>query len=244
MAIDPTPFPDLFPSPENRFSLRERSSGERPRERLRRLGPEALSEAELLALLLGTGRRGRSAHELAAVHLAAEGGLSGLARREAVYLARLDGLGEAKAATLCAALEIGRRLARAELSDRPTLASPERVAAWLRSRAGDWPQERVGALLLDARNRLLYDREIVRGSLESASVVPRDVLRRCLLDDAAAFVLYHNHPSGDPTPSRDDVDFTRALAAATRQVGIRFLDHVVVGREGCVSLAQRGLLGV
>ena len=242
MAANPIPpYPEAASFPSG-FRLRESASGERPRERLRRLGPEALSETELLALLLSTGRRGRSALELAAEHLAAEGGLSGLARREAVYLARLDGVGAAKAATLAAALEIGRRLARAELSDRPTLATPDRVAAWLRSRAGDWPQERVGALVLDARNRLLYDREIVRGSLEAAAVVPRDVLRRCLLDDAAAFVLYHNHPSGDPTPSRDDVDFTRALAAASRQVGIRFLDHVVVGREGCVSMSQRGLV--
>jgi len=228
--------------PPSGILLREMPPAERPRERLLRLGPEALSDAELVAILLRSGTPGRSALDVAAGHLAREGGLSGMARRDAGYLARLSGIGPVKSISLTAALELGRRAARNSASEKPMLGQPGRVASYLSARAAEWPQERVGALMLDMRHRLVFDREIVRGSLDSAAVVPRDVLRQVMLDDAAAFILYHNHPSGDPTPSRDDVDFTRALVAASRQLGLRLLDHVIVGREGCVSLSERGLL--
>jgi DNA repair protein RadC len=237
---DPTDPPSSRSSPTR--SLREIPSEQRPRERLWRLGGEALSDAELLAILIRTGLPDRSALDLAAEALAREGGLAGLARREPGQIARLAGFGTAKAAELSAALEIGRRLSRAAACQRPLFGSPERVAAYLLARAADWPQERIGALVLDSRNRLLFDREIVRGSLDAAAASPRDILRRCLVDDGSGFVLYHNHPSGDPTPSRDDVDFTRGLARAAEQIGVRFVDHVVVGREGCVSLRGRGLM--
>lgn len=223
-----------------RTMLRELPEDERPRERLLRLGPEALADAELVAILLRCGTRRDSALGLAEGLLAGEGGLAGLARRDSAYLSRSAGLGAARSATLAAAFETGRRAARAGAGRRPLLSDASRVIAWLQPRAADWPEERVGLLVLDARHRLVFDREIVRGSLDQAAVTPRDVFRRALLDDAASVILYHNHPSGDPTPSRDDLIFTRALVEGGETVGIRVVDHVVVGRDGCVSLAARG----
>jgi len=217
-------------------------SDARPAERLVRRGPDTLSNVELVACLLDTSARSRESLALASTLL--EGGLCAFARRDYRAQLYLQDLGLPVASRLAATVELARRIGTVELPTQPLLGNPERVASYLRARAADWPQERVGALLLDLRHRLLVDREIIRGSLESAAVVPRDVLRHCLLENASAFILYHNHPSGDPTPSRDDIEFTRALNQAAKHVGIRFLDHVVVGREGCVSLSLRGLLEI
>jgi len=217
-------------------------SDEYPAERLVRRGPETLSNVELVACLLGPSARPREPLALATTLL--EGGLGAFASRDYRAQLYLHDLGLPIASRLAATLELARRLGTLELPNQPLLGNPERVASYLRARAASWPEERVGALLLDMRQRLLVDREIIRGSLESAAVVPRDVLRHCLLENSSAFILYHNHPSGDPTPSRDDVEFTRALNQAAKHVGLRFLDHVVVGREGCVSLSLRGLLDV
>jgi len=215
-------------------------SDEHPSERLIRRGPDTLSNIELVACLLGGSARARQPLALASTLL--EGGLGAFARRDYGAQFYLNDLGLSIASRLAASIELAKRIGTPELPNQPLLGSPERVASYLRARAADWPQERVGTLLLDLRQRLLVDREIIRGSLESAAVVPRDVLRHCLLENASAFIVYHNHPSGDPTPSRDDIEFTRALGQAAKQVGIRFLDHIIVGREGCVSLSARGLI--
>jgi DNA repair protein RadC len=216
---------------------------ERPRERLARLGAAALSGEELLALLLGSGLPGESALDSARRILAAHGGLSGLAGLSGAELSRERGIKQARASVLLAALEIGRRLAVQALSGRDLLNEPALVKDYLRRARGDGTQERTGVLYLNARNRLLKDDpEIYRGTRDRAVVEPREILTRALLSNAAGLILYHNHPSGDPSPSREDREFTRRLSAAAESVGLRLLDHVVVGREGCVSFREAGLM--
>jgi DNA repair protein RadC len=158
-------------------------------------------------------------------------------------LAREKGVGRARASAIEAAIEVGRRLASETLSARDLMNEPALVKEYLRRTHGDGTQERTGALYLNARNRLLRDDpEIYRGTLDRAVVEPRELLKRALLSNAAALIVYHNHPSGDPSPSREDREFTRRLASAADLVGLRLLDHVVVGREGCVSFREAGLL--
>jgi DNA repair protein RadC len=225
------------------FRISDLPLEERPRERLARLGAAALSGEELLALLLGSGLRGESALDSARRILAAHGGLAGLAGLSGAELRRERGIKQARASVLLAALEIGRRLAAEALSGRDLLNEPALVKEYLRRARGDGTQERTGVLYLNARNRLLKDDpEIYRGTLDRAVVEPREILKRALLSNAAGLILYHNHPSGDPSPSREDREFTRRLSAAAESVGLRLLDHVVVGREGCVSFREAGLM--
>ncbi|HEX4441493.1 MAG TPA: DNA repair protein RadC [Thermoanaerobaculia bacterium] len=225
------------------FRMRDLPAEERPRERLMRLGPSALTHEELVSLLLRTGTPSESALERARTLLAAHGGLSGLAGASPEELSREAGVGPVRAATIAAAIEIGRRLPAETLSGRDLLNEPRLVKEYLRQAQSDDSQERTGALFLNARNRLLKnDPEIYRGTLDRAVVEPREILRRALIGRAAGVILYHNHPSGDPTPSREDRDFTRRLASASESVGIRLLDHIVVGREGCVSFREAGLM--
>jgi len=225
------------------FRISDLPLEERPRERLARLGAAALSGEELLALLLGSGLRGESALDSARRLLAAHGGLAGLAGLSGAELRRERGIKTARASVLLAALEIGRRLAAQVLSGRDLLNEPALVKEYLRRARGDGTQERTGVLYLNARNRLLKDDpEIYRGTLDRAVVEPREILKRALLSNAAGLILYHNHPSGDPSPSREDREFTRRLSAAAESVGLRLLDHVVVGREGCVSFREAGLM--
>jgi len=225
------------------FRICDLPSDERPRERLLRLGPGALTNEELLALLLRTGIPGESALDRARSLLAARGGLLGLAGAAALELSGERGIGPTRASAIVAALEIARRLPAETLSGRDLMNEPRLVKEFLRQAQADDAQERTGALFLNARNRLLKnDAEIYRGTLDRAVVEPREILRRALIGKAAGVILYHNHPSGDPTPSREDREFTRRLAAACESVGVRLLDHIVVGREGCVSFREAGLL--
>jgi DNA repair protein RadC len=225
------------------FRICDLPSDERPRERLTRLGPASLSNEELVALLLRTGIAGSSALDRARSLLATRGGLIGLAGSSAAELASERGIGPARAAAIAAAIEIARRLPAETLDGRDLLNEPRLVKEFLRQSQADDAQERTGALFLNARNRLLKnDPDIYRGTLDRAVVEPREILRRALIGRAAAVILYHNHPSGDPTPSREDREFTRRLAAASESVGVRLLDHIVVGREGCVSFREAGLL--
>jgi DNA repair protein RadC len=225
------------------FRISDLPLAERPRERLARLGAAALSGEELLALLLGSGLRGESALDSARRILSAHGGLAGLAGLSGAELRRERGVKKARGSVIEAALEIGRRLAAEALSGRDLLNEPSLVKEYLRRARGDGAQERTGVLYLNARNRLLKDDpEIYRGTLDRAVVEPREILKRALLANAAGLILYHNHPSGDPSPSREDREFTRRLSAAAESVGLRLLDHVVVGREGCVSFREAGLM--
>lgn len=204
-------------------------------------GPESHSDLDLLTSLLESTRFRHEARPLAEILL--REGREYFTNRAFDTIAAKDEFGPSMAARLAVLLEFGRRLARPSLEEKISLISPDRVSAYLRSRTSHYREERVGVLLLDSRHRLIVDREVIRGSLDSAGVTPKDILRAVLLDAASAFIVYHNHPSGDPTPSRDDVEFTQVLARASREVGIRLLDHLVVGSEGVISLSARGLLG-
>jgi DNA repair protein RadC len=229
----------------SRIALRiqDMPSDDRPRERLLAVGAVALSNEELVALLLRTGSRGESALDRARRLLAAHGGLAGLCGVTATEFAAEAGIGPARAAVLGAAFEIARRLPAATLAGRDLLNEPRVVKEFLRRSQADDTQERTGALFLNARNRLLKnDPEIYRGTLDRAVVEPREILKRAPLARAAGLILYHNHPSGDPSPSREDREFTRRLATAAEALGVRLVDHIVVGREGCVSFREAGLL--
>ncbi|HEY2796958.1 MAG TPA: DNA repair protein RadC [Thermoanaerobaculia bacterium] len=229
--------------PRRAFRIHDLPSEERPRERLLRLGSAALSNEELVSLLLRTGIPGESALDRARGLLAAHGGLAGLSLLGPAELLQERGVGPTRASAIAAAVEIARRLPAEALGSRDLLHSPDLVKEFLRRAQADDAQERTGALFLNARNRLLRnDAEIYRGTLDRAMVEPREILRRALLTKAAGVILYHNHPSGDPSPSREDREFTRRLAAASESVGVRLLDHIVVGREGCVSFREAGLL--
>jgi DNA repair protein RadC len=218
--------------------IRELPPAERPRERLLRQGGGSLSDSELLAVLLRTGRAGVSALQMAMDVLRENGGLTGLLTATPHSLRR-SGLGPAKAASLLAAIEVGRRLAREQLDSDP-LSRPVDVARYLALRYQTSDQEVMGALFLDARNRLLGEREMFRGTLSRISVEPREILRECLQRGAVAIYLFHTHPSGDPSPSAEDLLFTRRMAEAAEIVGVRLTDHIVLGHRGrWVSLKEK-----
>jgi DNA repair protein RadC len=219
--------------------IRELPQGERPRERLLQHGGSSLSDSELLAVLLRTGRVGVSALQMAMDVLRENGGLAGLLTATPHSLRR-SGLGAAKAAALLAAVEVGRRLAREQLLDHEPLTRPVDVARYLAIRYQTCDQEVMGALFLDARNRLLGEREMFRGTISRISVEPREILRECLQRGASSIYLFHTHPSGDPAPSAEDLLFTRRMAEAAEIVGLRLVDHVVLGHRGqWVSLREK-----
>lgn len=220
--------------------IRDLPEDERPRERLLSQGSEALSDAELLAVLLRTGTRGKSAVQLATELLVEADGLPGLLGAT-FHEVRRPGLGEAKAATLLAGIELGRRLARAKLPEREPLARPGDVVEYLSLRYPIRGQEILGALFLDSRRRLMGERELYRGTANETVVEPREVLRECLLRSAAGVVLFHTHPSGDPTPSAQDLHFTRRMVEAARAVGVELVDHLILAGAGnWVSMKERG----
>jgi DNA repair protein RadC len=228
-------------NPARHSLLRDLPEEERPRERLARLGAPALSDRELLAILLRTGRKGENALDRAERVLSEAGGIGRLSTFSVGQLVKACGLGRVQAVMLSAALELAGR-ARVETIGREKFTSPERVAEYLGRRHARKTQESTGVLLLDAKHRLVKDVECYRGTIDRAVVEPREILKSALLEDAAAMILYHNHPSGDPAPSGEDLDFTRRLKKAAEMVGVRLVDHVVVAREGSVSLRERGLL--
>ena len=206
---------------------------------------ECLSDTELLAVVLGTGSSGEPVTELAASLLDAAGGLEGLARLSPHGLSLRRGLGPAKAARITAALELGRRATVARLTLRPTvLSSLDDVARWARPRLGGLDHEEVWLLGLDGRNGLKSARRIARGGQHGCALGTRDVLGPALRDAVSGIVLVHNHPSGDPRPSVEDVSMTRELAHACRIVGVPLLDHVIVARGGAASLMEAGVLDV
>jgi DNA repair protein RadC len=217
-------------------------ASDRPRERLYAQGPAALADAELLALQLGSGRRGASALQVAREMLAAYGSLGDLAGREVVELARLAGVGPAKAARIAAAFELTRRLRARVPGARVVLGSPGEVYRAFGPLMEDLRVEVFRVALLDAQNTLLRDRVVSEGTLSASLVHPREVFKAAILESAASLILLHNHPSGDPTPSREDVRLTRQLAEGARLLDLRIHDHVIVGRGRFVSLAEQGMI--
>ncbi|MBU0499682.1 MAG: DNA repair protein RadC [Gammaproteobacteria bacterium] len=216
--------------------------GERPRERLLQRGAAALSDAELLAIFLRTGVKGKSAVDLARELLAAFGGLRGLLKADMNQFCSHLGLGEAKYAQLQAVLEMSRRHLGESLERCDVMDSPDATRRYLMSRLRECPQEVFAALFLDNRHRVIQFEELFRGTIDGASVHPRELVRRSLAHNAAALIIAHNHPSGVAEPSRADIDITRRLRDALSLVDVRLLDHLVIGDQEIVSLAERGLL--
>lgn len=214
--------------------------GERPRERLYLKGAGSLADAELLALQLGSGVRGRTAVDVAREMLARYGSLAGLAGREVAELMRVRGVGRAKAVRLAAAFELTRRIRSRGGEGRVQLSSPEQVFARFGPLMEDLTKEVFRVALLDAQNGLLKDVAVSEGTLSASLVHPREVFKPAILESAASLILLHNHPSGDPTPSREDLRLTRQLVECARLLDLRIHDHVIVGRGRFVSLAQRG----
>lgn len=212
-----------------------------PRERLGTRGPGALSDAELLALVLRTGVRGRDALALARQLLRRAGGLPQLVNRGPLELTREPGIGRAKAASIVAALEIGARVASRRLTPGMAVRSPDDVFAHFHPRLRGERQECFVLLLLDGRRRLIREVWVTRGTLTASLVHPREVFRSALREAAAALVLVHNHPSGDPAPSPEDRAITERLVRVGALVGIPVLDHVVVAERGYHSLREDGV---
>jgi DNA repair protein RadC len=215
---------------------------QRPRERLLALGPAALADAELLALLLRTGTRGQGVLALAAQLLAQCRGLRGLLQADASQLATVRGIGPARRAELMAVMELARRALAQGLREAPVFESPARVKDYLALQLGGLGHEVFAVLFLDAQHRMLAFERLFAGTLAQTSVHPREVVKRALAHNAAAVVLAHNHPSGVAEPSAADVAITRRLTEALALVDVRVLDHFVVGDEAPLSMAERGLM--
>ena len=209
---------------------------DRPREKLRHHGAAALGDNELVALVLGNGSRRGNALSVANALLAAHGGLHGLTRCTADDFVRIPGIGRARSAQIVAALELGRRTLAHAPSARLQIRGPEDAAAFLMPRFGSRGVEQFGILLLDAKHRVMRTAVLSVGTLNSSIVEPREVFREAAIGGATAIVIFHNHPSGDPTPSPEDVTLTRRLVAAGALIGIDVVDHLVLGDARYVSI--------
>ncbi len=215
---------------------------ERPRERLLAQGPAALSDAELIALFLGSGVRGRSALDVARELLARFGRVSRVLSAARGELDAVPGVGLAKYAQIAAVMELARRALAEEMKTRDSLASPAAVRGYLRLRMQDLGHECFYCVFLDAQNRVITAEELFRGTLTQTSVYPREVVKHALRHNAAAVILAHNHPSGVAEPSVQDQALTRTLGEALALVDIKVLDHFIVAPGACLSFAERGLI--
>ncbi|MCU0484929.1 MAG: DNA repair protein RadC [Anaerolineales bacterium] len=223
------------------YRIADLSPSERPRERLANHGPGALSVAELLAILLRTGVPGENAVELGTRLLHKYQGLRGLHRASFQQLIREHGLGEAKASQLKAALELGYRLQRESPGEPFTIHSPEDAASLVQYEMSGLEQEELRVILLNTRNQVDRVEVIYRGSLNSSQIRVGELFKAAIRSNAASLIVVHNHPSGDPTPSPDDVAVTRAIVQAGKLLDIEVLDHIIIGAHNHVSLKNRGL---
>lgn len=224
------------------MAIKDWPEGERPRERLLASGAHALSDAELLAVFLRTGTRGRSAIDLGRDALARFGGLNGLFAADASALAEVGGFGPAKYTQLQAVLELARRALQEDVKRDTLLSSPGKVRDYLRLMMARLEHEVFVALYMDSQNKLITTEELFRGTLTQTSVYPREVVKRALKHNAAAVIFAHNHPSGIAEPSRADELLTSNLKQALSLVDVRVLDHLIVAGSATVSFAERGLL--
>jgi DNA repair protein RadC len=216
------------------------SRDDRPREKLARHGATALGDNELLAAILGSGCRETDALAIANELLAARGGVHGLVRSTCDELARVAGVGRAKSAQVLAAVELGRRTLAHAPGARVQLRTPRDAAAYLLPRFGSRPVEQFGIVLLDTKHRVLRATVLAVGSLNATGVQPREVFREATLGAAASILMFHNHPSGDPSPSPDDLELTRRLVAAGVVMGIEVVDHIILGDVGYWSFKEMG----
>lgn len=222
-------------------TIKQWPEGERPREKLAKHGAVVLSEAELIAILLRTGSRGATAVDLARKLLSRSRSLRGLARLSLSDLVEM-GIGHVRAATLVAALELARRLPSSDGERRPAFRSPAEVAERYLPKFRDLKHEEFWALLLDSANRLMSEVKVTSGTLNSSLVHPRECFNEALKQKAASVIFLHNHPSGNPEPSQEDIAITRQLADAGKILGIPVHDHLVLGSASYTSFAERGLI--
>ena len=223
------------------YRIADLPADERPRERLARLGPQALSTAELLAILLRVGVQGENAVQVGQRLLSKFKNLAGLQRVPFEEICEQHGIGKAKAAQIKAAIELGRRLMIETPDERPTINSPADAAALVAYEMSALEQEHLRVILLDTRNGVLDIVEIYKGSVNSSQVHVGELFKPAIRRNASAIIVVHNHPSGDPTPSPDDVAVTRAIVQAGKLLDVDVLDHMVIGQGKWVSLKERGL---
>lgn len=221
-------------------TIKELPSYERPRERLRSSGASSLSNSELLAIVLGAGIRGENVISLATRLLAKFGGLVGLARASLGELCAEQGIGEARATQVKASLELGRRLISTTGEERPVVRSPQDVAAVLMPEMSHLDQEHLRVMLLNTKNQVVGIPEVYRGNVSSSVVRPSELFRDAVRDNCPAIIVVHNHPSGDPTPSSEDIKITEQIIEAGKMLDIEVLDHIVIGVHSFVSLKERG----
>jgi len=225
---------------EHGLVIRDLPASERPRERLEQYGPESLSTAELLAIVLRVGSRGESAVRLAERLLSEFGGLAGIARARIPQLSSLPGVGLAKAAQLKAAFELGKRLATSIDGPKAVVGGASDAAALVMEDLRHRQQECLAAIFLDTRNQVICVRILTVGTLTGSPAHPREVFREALAQGCASLIVCHNHPSGDPTPSKDDIALTARLVQAGELMGVPLLDHIVIGGGRYISLKEAG----
>jgi len=224
------------------LTIKELPADERPRERLLKYGPEALSDSELLAIILRVGAAGYSAVGLAQKMLADLNGLRGIATASLGDFERIHGIGTAKSAQIMAMVELGKRLAASVAESRPVIRDPADAADLLMPALRDLTQEQFTGLFLNTKGEVLKTERITVGTLDSSLISPRDLFRKALGWGSASVIVAHNHPSGDPTPSQEDITVTKRLVQAGEYVGISVLDHLIIGDGRWVSLKERGLM--
>ncbi len=226
---------------EYRLTIHDMPSGERPRERLQHYGAAALSNAELLAILLRSGMQGENVLSLSTRLLSERGGLPGLSKASFSELSSTKGLGAAKTSQIKAALELGRRLLLVSPTQRPQITCPADAANMLMLEMGILEQEQLRVLLLDTKNFILAVKTIYIGNTNTTIIRVSEIFKSAVRENATGIILVHNHPSGDPTPSPEDVQVTRRVIEAGNLLDINVLDHVIIGQQRFVSLKERGL---
>jgi len=228
--------------PEYHLTIKSLPEQARPRERMREAGPGALSSAELLAIILGSGSRQESALDLAQRLLQSPSGLRFLAEATYEDLCSVKGIGPAKATQIRAAVELGKRLSCLGQGLRPTVRSPQDVCNFVMEEMCYLDREHFRVVILNTKNQVLAVETVSVGSLNSSLVHPREVFKPAVLKSAAAVILLHNHPSGDPTPSGEDLEITRRLAEAGKLIGIEVLDHIIIGDHVFTSLKEKAVI--
>lgn len=231
----------MIHSNPNIYTIKDLKEEERPRERLAKLGPQSLTTAELLAILLRVGIVGETSIQVGQRLLQTFGGISGIHRASFDELSSQKGIKLAKAAQIKAAIELGRRLVLESPEERPVVHSPADAAELVQYEMGGLEQEELRVLLLDTRNRVQHIETVYRGSVNSSQVRVAEIFKAAIRRNATNIIVVHNHPSGDPTPSPDDVAITRAILQAGELLDVKLLDHIIIGSGRFVSLKERGL---
>lgn len=218
------------------YRIKDIEESQRPRERLEKQGAGVLNDSELLAILLRVGMRGSSAVQIGQKLLFHFGGLSGIQKATFTELCDIDGVGQAKAAQIKAAIELGLRISRYTPEERPLITSPQDVANLVQYKMAGLEQEELWVILLDSRNHHMRTEQLYRGSLNSSSVRPAEIYKSGIRHNAASLIIVHNHPSGDPSPSPEDIHLTRMLVETGQMLEMPILDHIVVGTKGVTSI--------